>query len=426
MPENKNEPTASPGTGAEEVMERCDALGGISEEPHRLTRRYGTPAMREVNSLVAGYMRAAGLATRRDNIGNIIGRYAGSCADGPTLLLGSHLDSVRDAGRYDGPLGVLVAIAAVSRLHARGEQLPFAIEVYGFADEEGLRFHHAYLGSEALAGALAEVASLMEAQQRVDDAGLSCAQAIRDFGGDPDALDRDRWSGGSLLGYCEVHIEQGPVLEAQGLPVGVVTAIQGQTRTDCTFIGQAGHAGTVPMHLRRDALCAASEFTLKIEALARETPGLVATVGQMEVDPGASNVIPGRVRLSVDIRHADDAVREAAQARLLDLTTNDRAVNVVTHQLQDSSSVHCDPRLAGLFARAIGDSGYPSFELTSGAGHDAVPLSAIAPVAMLFVRCKGGISHHPDEAVSTEDIGVAVDVLERFLHLLAAESGGAA
>jgi allantoate deiminase len=407
------------------VMERCAALGGISEEHDRLTRRYGTLAMRAANDLVGTYMRAAGMEVRRDNIGNVIGRYAGITDDAPTLLLGSHLDTVRDAGRYDGPLGVLVAIAAAERLHARGERLPFAIEVYGFADEEGLRFHSAYLGSQALAGTLqtAENAYLLVSR---DGEGVRFFDAVRDFGGDPGELKGDTWAGGPLLGYCEVHIEQGPVLEARELPVGVVTAIQGQTRTECIFMGQAGHAGTVPMDLRRDALCAASEFILKVETLARATPGLVATVGQLEVEPGASNVIPGQVRLSVDIRHPDDAIREAAQGQMLDLTVTERGVSVSAHLRQDSPAVTCDAHLAGLFTRAISEAGYPVLELPSGAGHDAVPLSSIAPVAMLFVRCKGGISHHPDESVTTEDVAVAIDVLERFLGLLAAKTGGSA
>jgi allantoate deiminase len=404
---------------AQTVMMRCDALGGISEEHDRLTRRYGTLEMRAANDLVGTYMRAAGLDVRRDNIGNVIGRYAAVTEDAPTLLLGSHLDTVRDAGRYDGPLGVLVAIATVERLHARGERLPFAIEVYGFADEEGLRFHTAYLGSSALAGSL-EPAAL----DLADMDGVSLGSAVREFGGNPAGLADDCWSEGPLLGYCEVHIEQGPVLEAQGLPVGVVTAIQGQSRTDITFSGQAGHAGTVPMALRRDALCAASEFVLKVEALARETPGMVATVGQMEVEPGASNVIPGRVRLSVDLRHPDDAVRKAAQTRMLGLTEHDRDVGMSSVPRLDSAAVQCNAHLAGLFARAIGDAGRPVFELASGAGHDAVPISAIAPIAMLFVRCTGGISHHPNEAVSAEDVAVAIDVLERFLGLLASETGG--
>jgi allantoate deiminase len=367
-------------------------------------------------------MRAAGMETRRDNIGNIIGWYAGATTDAPTLLLGSHLDTVVDAGRYDGPLGVLVTIEAVGRLHARGERLPFAIEVYGFADEEGLRFHTPYLGSRALAGDLG-----VDLATSRDDDGVTLMDAIRGFGGMP-PVQADRWAGGRLLGYCEVHIEQGPQLEARGLPVGVVTAIQGANRTQCTFTGQAGHAGTVPMDMRRDALCAASEFILKLEHMARATPDLVATVGQLHVDPGASNVIPGRVTLSVDIRHPDDAIRAQARTSMLELAHYDseREVGVETSQVMDAPTVRCDAHLAGLFARAIEEAGHQVFELASGAGHDGVPLSAIAPVAMLFVRCKGGISHHPDESVTAEDVAVAIDVMERFLRLLAAESGGAA
>ena len=421
MPQDETARAQDLSACARQVMERCDALGSVSDESDRLTRRYGSAAMHTVNGLAGSYMRAAGMQTRRDTIGNVIGHYAAADDDAPTLLLGSHLDTVVDAGRYDGPLGVLVAVETVGRFHARGERLPFAIEVYGFADEEGLRFRTPYLGSKALAGELrAELATIH------DDAGLSLADAISDFGGEPAFLDHDRWTETPLLGYCEVHIEQGSLLEARGLPVGIVTAIQGQTRAECTFTGAAGHAGTVPMDLRRDALCAASEFILKLERLACATPGLVATVGQLTVEPGASNVIPGRAALSVDIRHPDDAVRSAAYGRMAELAHTERSVYAETHLTLHAPTVACDSRLAGLLGRAVAEAGYPVCELVSGAGHDAVPLSSIAPVAMLFVRCKGGVSHHPAESVTTEDVATAIDVLERFLRVLAAQNGGRA
>jgi allantoate deiminase len=412
--------TATPSDLAESartIMEQCAVLGAISEEAGRLTRRYGTLAMRRANDLVGEYMRGAGMAVGRDHIGNLIGRTGDPRA--PTLLLGSHLDTVRDAGRYDGPLGVLVAVECIRRLHADGTHLPFAIQVYGFADEEGLRFHTAYLGSTAVAGTL-ELARFA----RRDADGVSLFEAIREFGGNPGALAKDVLVTDGLLGYCEVHIEQGPVLEARAVPVGVVSAIQGQRRFDLTVTGAAGHAGTVPMALRNDALCAASEFVLQVEAVARQTPGLVATVGQVAVEPGASNVIPGIVRLSLDVRHPDDAVLAAACAELLQWFPEERSVSISSLKIQENPSVRCDPHLAGLFARAIEQAGYPAMELPSGAGHDGVPLSAIAPVAMLFVRCAGGVSHHPDESVTAEDVAVAVDVLERFLMLLAAEQAG--
>ena len=250
-------------------MQRADVLGGISEESDCLTRRYATPAMSEVNRMVEGWMREAGMAARRDNIGNIIGRYEAapdlSGKRRPTFVLGSHLDTVRDAGKYDGPLGVLVAIACIQALHDAGRRLPFAIEVVGFADEEGLRYGTAYLGSRAFAGCFpADYLDL------TDIDGVTMGDAIRAFGGDPLSLESDKRGSDDLMGYCEVHIEQGPVLEHEGLPVGIVSAIYGQTRVHVTMTGESGHAGTVPMAMRRDALTAAAELVLAVEALARD------------------------------------------------------------------------------------------------------------------------------------------------------------
>src|ERR1700737_2720693 len=268
------------------VMQRCDVLGACSEEAGRLTRPFASQSMHQVHEHVTTWMKAAGMAVRTDNVGNLLGRYEGS--DGSTLILGSHLDSVRNAGKYDGPLGVMVVIAAVQRLHDSGSRLPFAIEVVGFAAEEGLRYGIPYLGSRALAGVFDEVDL-----ERTDAQGVTMADAIRAFGGDPGRLAEDRWNGGHLLGYVEVHIEQGPVLEARDLPVGVVSAINGQSRYRLIFTGEAAHAGTTPMDRRKDALAAAAEFVVAVEAEARKTDGLVATVGQLVVNPGGTNVVPG-------------------------------------------------------------------------------------------------------------------------------------
>ncbi len=414
---------------ANTIMERANALGAISEEPDRRTRRYGTPAMRQVNDLVAEWMRAAGMSVRRDAIGNLIGRYEaatpGSSMGAKTLLLGSHLDTVRDAGKYDGPLGVLTALAAVERLHARAERLPYAIEVYAFADEEGLRYHSGYLGSRVVAGAWNP-----DYMAVTDTDGIPLARAIRDFGGDPDpaALAAATRPADDLLGYVEVHIEQGPVLEHRDLPVGIVTAIQAASRRTVVFTGEAGHAGTVPMALRHDALTAAAEFVLAVERVGRETSGLVATVGQLAVEPGASNVIPGRVVLSLDVRHPDaETLREAVralEARSEEIAAG-RGARVEWNEAGIGAAVECSPRLRALLARAVAEAGVEPFELPSGAGHDGVTLSRLTEIAMLFVRCAGGVSHNPAESVTTADVAVALDVLERFLALLA-ESGGAA
>jgi allantoate deiminase len=401
---------------ADQVMERCDVLATCSEEPDRLTRPFASDAMRRVYEHVTKWMTEAGMTARRDNVGNLRGRYEAVAPAAQTLVLGSHLDSVRNAGKYDGPLGVMIAIAAVQRLHDSQTRLPFAIEVVGFADEEGLRFASTYLGSRALAGTF-EPADL----ERTDASGITMAGAIRSFGGDPARIGDDRWNGGKLLGYCEVHIEQGPVLESRGLQVGVVSAISGQNRYALTFAGVAGHAGTVPMEQRRDALAAAAEFVLAVESEARERRGLVATVGQLEVQPGAVNVIPGQVDLSLDVRHADDATRAGAAEQILERANgiaNRRKLGVAVELVSENVAVRCAPRLVTLLSQAVRDLGHEIVQLPSGAGHDAVPMSTLTDVAMLFVRCKGGVSHNPAESVTAEDVGVAIDVLSKFLELV--------
>ena len=402
---------------AQVAMERCDILGAISEEPDRLTRPFASAAMRRAHERVGEWMREAGMTVGRDNVGNLRGRYEGASPGAATLLLGSHLDSVRDAGKYDGPLGVMVAIAAVQRLHDTKARLPFAVEVVAFADEEGLRFSSTYLGSRALAGTF-DPADL----ERADQGGITIAEAIREFGGDPSRIGEDAWRAGKLLGYCEVHIEQGPVLEARGLPVGVVSGIAGQARYLIRFVGMAGHAGTVPMHSRRDALGAAAELVLAIEAEAASHDGVVATVGQLTVQPGAVNVIPGEVSLSLDIRHPDDNVRVERTRHILERSkeiATRRSVEVSVELLGENASIPCAPRLVSLLSKAIEAQGTPAIQLASGAGHDLVPMSALTDVGMLFIRCKGGVSHNPAESVAAEDVAVAIDVLSRFLDLLA-------
>ena len=399
------------------IVERCQYLAQCTEEPGMITRPFASPAMLCAQDLAGDWMREAGMTVRRDNIGNLRGRYEGAGGAAATLLLGSHLDSVRNAGKYDGPLGVITAIAAVQRLHDAGTRLPFAIEVFAFADEEGLRYGSPYLGSRAVAGSF-DWSDL----QRVDATGVKMADAIRAFGGDPDLIVEDRWRGGDLLGYVEVHIEQGPVLEARGLPLGVVFAIAGQTRMEVEFLGEAGHAGTVPMDRRRDALAAAAEFVLMVEAAAATQPGTVATVGKLEVDPGAANVIPGHTRLSFDARHADDRVRsefvEATIARTREIAKR-RRVSFEARITSQNPAVRCSPRLISILTHAARDVGQRPVELTSGAGHDAVVMSSLTDVGMLFVRCKGGVSHNPAESVTIDDVAVALDVLSRFLELLA-------
>jgi allantoate deiminase len=402
---------------AAEVVRRCRELAAVSEEPGRLTRRFATSAMTRANALVGGWMAAAGLEVRGDAAGNLVGRLGGTDPEAGTLLLGSHLDTVRDAGAFDGPLGVLAAVACVERLRAEGTRLPFAVDVLGFSDEEGLRYGTAYLGSRAVAGSF-EPALL----ELVDDDGIALGAALGDFGGAPRDVAGASRQGERLLGYCEVHIEQGPVLEGRDAPVGVVSAIAGATRAELEFTGRAGHAGTVPMDARHDAACAAAEWVLAVEASARRESGLVATVGRLQARPGAPNVVPGAAVASLDVRHAQDAVRDAAVAALHAEARRigaARGVEVAWRELMSAPAVVMDAGLRGLLAEAVADRGLAVVELASGAGHDAVALSALTEVAMLFVRCAGGVSHHPDESVDEADVAVALDVLHGFIRRLA-------
>jgi allantoate deiminase len=405
------------GEAADRIMERLAALAKISDEPGQLTRTYGSPAMRRANDLVAGWMCDARMTVREDAIGNLIGRYEAERTDAKTFLLGSHLDTVRNAGAFDGPLGVILAIECVAKLNESKIRLPFALEVVGFCDEEGVRFQSTYLGTRALAGTLTE-ADL----QRTDENGVSLADAIRQFGGQPENLSAAKLNPNKLLGYAEVHIEQGPVLEQKHLAVGVVTAIAGQSRIKLRLTGQAGHAGTTPMHLRRDALCAAAEFISAVEAHAHSANGLVATVGQIQVGPGASNVIPGEACLTLDVRHQSDSVRlEACQhwQGVAESIGRQRGIFVSWEGVQQTASVPCDPELTSLLKRAAQKHQPEVLELPSGAGHDAAVLGTITPAVMLFVQCRDGLSHHPDESANVEDIAVALDVMNDFLQLLA-------
>jgi allantoate deiminase len=395
-------------TLARTVMERCDILATCTEEPGTITRPFATESMRRVNELVRGWMSEAGMTVTRDHIGNLRARYDGSGSG--VLLLGSHLDSVRDAGRYDGPLGVMVAIAAVQALHDALIRLPFAIEVLAFADEEGLRFGATYLGSRALAGRLGE-----DDLRRQDADGVTMAEAIRTCGGDPERIGDDRWRAERPLGYVEVHIEQGPVLEDLDLPVGVVSAINGQSRYELTFTGEAGHAGTVPMARRRDALVAAALFVTVVD---QNEPDLVATVGKLSVRPGAANVIPGEVTLTLDVRSPRDGQRKDWCEKFLGVAAEigrRRNVGVTVAPISERAAVQCSPRISALLRDAIGRG---AVEVSSGAGHDGVYMSEITDIGMLFVRCKGGVSHNPAESVEEADVAVAIDTLSRFLRLL--------
>lgn len=405
---------------AEIVLQRCDQLAACTSEPGVITRAAYTPAMHVAQRLVATWMQTAGMQTHTDAVGNLIGRYPSDHPGAPILLLGSHLDTVRNAGKYDGMLGVLLAIAAVERCQQENISLPYTIEVIAFADEEGLRFHTAYLGSRALAGTFNPAWLALR-----DDQNVTMADAITTYGGDPDAIPRLRRERAPLLGFCEIHIEQGPVLQHHDVPVGIVTAIAGQTRARLTFRGQAGHAGTVPMPMRHDALCGAAAFVLAVEEHAHTTPDLKATVGQCTAYPGVGNVIAAEAVVSLDVRHANNDARYAAVAAIraaAERIAAERGLTVGWEDLDDSTATPCSPQLRAWWADAVAATGLPVRELASGAGHDAVAMADLTPVGMLFVRCKDGISHHPDEHVTHADVACASDTIHHFLNIVAQQT----
>ena len=401
---------------ADEILARCEILARESEQPDRLTRTFLSAPMRRVHEHVACWMAEAGMTVRLDPAANLIGRLPaeGGRDDAPTILIGSHLDTVPDAGKYDGILGVLLGVAAVRALG--GDRLPFAVEVVGFSEEEGVRYRTPYLGSLALCGRFDR--AFMDL---VDDDGVTMADAFRAFGLDPNQIAGASSPPGRVAAYLEAHIEQGPVLESWGLPIGVVSAIAGQSRLWVTFEGRAGHAGTSPMNLRRDALPAAAELVLAVENLARSVEGLRGTVGSIAASPGAVNVVPGSVALSLDVRHAEDVTRDRAVNTLLQearAIASRRGLEFRVDRAQHHRAVPADTTLSDLLATAARDAGVEPRRLVSGAGHDAAVMAGLAPMAMLFLRSPGGISHHPDEQVSASDVRIALDVILRWLFAM--------
>jgi allantoate deiminase len=397
------------------TLDRLNQLAAITDEPGVITRTFLSPAMKKVNGLVGQWMSEIGGQPAEDGWGNLISHFRGTSPDAKILLLGSHLDTVPNAGKFDGPLGVLVALAALESLAARGVRLPYHVVVLGFSDEEGTRFHSAYLGSGAIAGALTDADLNLR-----DREGVTVREAVAKFQGvEKITLPEPRYRPEELLGYVEVHLEQGPVLQQKQCALGVVDAIAAQTRLVYTIEGKAGHAGTTPMLLRRDALTAAAEIILAVERIGLGTPGLVATVGQLQVEPNASNVIPARVQLSVDIRHPERRIADDATVRLAaetELIAPHRQLRITHELIQRTEGVHCDPRLVSLLEAAARSAQDSVPHLVSGAGHDGAVLSRLTPVAMLFVRCRDGLSHHPGEHVDLADIAAAVEALTRFLE----------
>lgn len=400
---------------AREALARCRMLADFSEHPGAITRTFLSQSIRACHSHLARWMESLAMHVEIDAAGNLRGVYDGQQPGATRILIGSHLDTVPDAGAYDGVLGVVIGVAIIQLL--RGERLPFGIEVIGFSDEEGVRFGQPFIGSRALIGTLDK-----QALQATDGAGVSIEQAIRSFGLDPSQLHEPQLAPAARA-YLEFHIEQGPVLESIGSPLAVVDSIAGQNRAAVTFRGGANHAGTTPMHLRRDALCGAAEWITCVEQHARATEGLVATVGKMEAKPGAGNVIPGEVCATLDIRHAVDAIRRTAAETFQGMGRNiasERGLYFGSKVLLNQDTVSMDAELTNLAGRAIEAAGVVPYRMTSGAGHDAMILAARLPSAMIFLRSPGGISHHPDETVNAEDVALALRVGLHLLHSLSA------
>lgn len=402
---------------AEKIVSRIHELASISEDMHGITRRYGTEAFVKAGNQVLEWMRAAGLLARIDAIGNVRGILKADDEAARTLVIASHIDTVINAGRWDGSLGVVMGLDLVENIIQEKEKLPFHIELIAFCDEEGARFHTTYLGSKVVAGSFDR-----GVLNRKDEEGATLEEAIRKIGGDAAKLDTEAIAPDKWLGYFEIHIEQGPVLYEKKIPVAPVKAIAGQIRAEAVFRGVAGHAGTVPMEMRADALCGASEFILEVERLVLAAGGaLVATVGKLQIVNPASNVIPGEVTCSVDIRSADAQVLSRSHEKIRVLCAEigkHRSIVTEWRILQESLPVTVDHRMNALLEQSILEAGYETLPLVSGAGHDAVPVSAVSPVCMLFVRCFKGISHHPLEDVETEDIAAAIAVTGNFIHQL--------
>jgi allantoate deiminase len=400
------------------VIAECRLIATMTEEPGRITRRFLAPPTHDVHAYLRGRMEAMGMGVHVDAAGNLRGFWRPEGASSKRIILGSHIDTVPDAGAFDGVLGVATALEWVSL--AQELRLPLAIEVIAFSEEEGVRYGLPYLGSRAVAGRFAPALLALK-----DAEGTTVEAALRAFGLDPERI------GEAMLNeeascFIEVHIEQGPLLEAEGLGIAAVTGIVGQSRLTLTFTGHANHAGTTPMHLRRDALAGAAEWIAAVESLALRTDGLAATVGRIAVEPNVGNVIAGSAWVSLDVRHARDATRLGAVEELLakaEAIAARRGLALERAGQLEQPAVPMDERLTAWLSEAIKTAGYPARTMPSGAGHDAIVMAGRLPTAMLFLRSPGGISHHPDEAVHKEDVQAALDVGRAFLLRLADEVG---
>jgi allantoate deiminase len=401
---------------AAKVIDRCRHLAQFTEEPGQIKRTFLSPAMRDCMHEVQGWMNAAGMTVETDAAGNLRGRYAGSSPASGCLMIGSHLDTVPNGGAFDGMLGVMLGLSLIEALH--GEHLPFAIELIGFSEEEGVRFHRPFIGSRALVGHLDS--ELLAAE---DADGVSLAHALASFGLDPLKINDCRVSNG-VYAFLEFHIEQGILLESEDLSLGVVQAIAGQSRAEITFTGRASHAGTTPMRLRHDAVAGAAEWVVEVERVALGTRGLVATVGDLRTHPGAGNIVAGQLRASLDVRHEDDSVRHRALDSLLGHAASiarRRGLTVASRMLMDQPAVAMDSNLCALALDAVRGVGITPLSMVSGAGHDAMILQERIPSTMIFLRSPGGISHHPEESVRAQDVENALAAGLAILRLMTKE-----
>ena len=399
------------------AIAECEQIAAMTEEPGRITRRFLTPPTHDVQAHLRRRMESLGMAVHIDAAGNLRGRTnLATQVPGKRLILGSHIDTVPDAGAFDGVLGVTLALECVDLAREKG--LPLAFEVIAFSEEEGVRFGVPFLGSRAIAGRFDPALLALK-----DAEGLTLDESIRAYGLDPGqipaaAIDDD------ALGFVEIHIEQGPVLEAENLSVAAVTGIVGQTRLTIELAGQANHAGTTPMHLRRDALAGAAEWISAVEKLAKGTEGLVATVGKIEANPNAANVIAGNALLTLDVRHVHDATRLASVNTSIEMANTiaaRRGLAIQCTRQMEQPAVSMDERLTAYLADAMEAADFPAKQMPSGAGHDAMVMASRVPAAMLFLRSPGGISHSPTETVRAEDVEATLHVMRRFLERIAGE-----
>lgn len=408
-------PSSTVSSAAERILQRCDELGAISSMANGVCRTYLTEEHQRCNEVVTAWMKQANMLTWVDEAGNCWGSYHADVDDAPTLILGSHLDTVPNAGKYDGILGVITAIEFVDALNQRGERLPFNIDVVGFGDEEGVRFGATLLGSRAVAGTWDE--NWLEVR---DENQVAMSTAFERFHGeikDPRSASR---AADNLLAYLELHIEQGPVLEQQDVPVGIVSSIAGARRFKFEVLGMAGHAGTVPMEMRVDAMSISARLILKIEDIARRS-NVVATVGKIQALPGSINVIPGRCQFTLDIRSGRDEARDLAVKSIFEAVEElkqEYGILFNSEEVHSAAAVKCASWIQRAIEQAMESSNLPSISLVSGAGHDAMAFADVCDIGMIFVRCYKGISHHPAEAVSVEDVAFGLDILEKSVRNL--------